>query len=192
GLVEKWGAAHYEGMIFGRRCISEVLKFVVVAGLLASLVGEVSAAVNAGKPNIILIFADDLGYGDIGCYGSTNATPNLDRMAKEGVRFTDFCVAQPVCSASRAALMTGRYCNRVGVLGALPPKSKIVLATNEVTIAEVLKGRGYATAIYGKWHLGDGPDSLPRNHGFDEYYGLPYSNDMWPNHPVNPERYPPL
>ena len=143
------------------------------------------------RPNIILIFADDLGYGDLGCYGSRNPTPNLDRMAAEGARFTDFYAAQAVCSASRAALLTGCYPNRVGILGALGPRSKVGLNSNEVTVAELLKSRGYATAIYGKWHLGDAPHFLPTRHGFDEFFGLPYSNDMWPNHPVN-TNYPPL
>lgn len=135
-------------------------------------------------PNIVLVFADDLGYGDLACYGAKGyQTPNLDRLAKEGVRFTDFYVAQAVCSASRAALLTGCYSNRVGILGALGPKDRHGINDNETTIAELLKGRGYATAIYGKWHLGHHPQFLPTRHGFDEYFGLPYSNDMWPKHP---------
>jgi arylsulfatase A len=154
--------------------------------------GLILPELSAATPNIVLILADDLGYGDLRCYGGKLATPNLDRMAKEGVRFADFYVSQPVCSASRAALMTGRYANRVGIFGALGPKSTNVLPSAELTIAEVLKTRGYTNAIYGKWHLGDSPGSLPPSQGFDDYYGLPYSNDMWPHHPVNPERYPPL
>lgn len=142
-------------------------------------------------PNIVLIFCDDLGYGDIGCFGSSNPTPNIDRMAREGVRFTDFYVGQAVCSASRAALLTGCYPGRVGIQGALGPRSKIGLNPAETTLAEVLKSRGYATAIYGKWHLGDAPEFLPTRQGFDEWYGLPYSNDMWPNHPTD-KSYPPL
>ncbi len=135
-------------------------------------------------PNIVVIFADDLGYGDLGCYGAPDiATPNLDRLAAEGMRFTSFYAAQAVCSASRAALLTGCYPNRIGILGALGPKSKTGLGETELTIAEVLRTRGYATAIYGKWHLGDAPQFLPTRHGFDEYFGLPYSNDMWPFHP---------
>lgn len=149
-------------------------------------------AAEPDRPNIVLIFADDLGYGDLGCYGTNRFTPRIDRMAREGVRFTDFYVPQAVCSASRAALMTGCYPNRIGISGALPPKSKVVLNTNELTIAEVLKTRGYATSAFGKWHLGDVAPFLPTYQGFDEYYGLPYSNDMWPQHPVNPEKYPPL
>jgi arylsulfatase A-like enzyme len=136
-------------------------------------------------PNVVIILADDQGYGDIGCYGAKDfETPNLDRMAKEGVRFTDFHVAQPVCSASRAALLTGCYPNRIGILGALGPASKHGISDKEKTIAEVLKPRGYATAIYGKWHLGHLDKFLPTRHGFDDYFGLPYSNDMWPKHPT--------
>jgi arylsulfatase A len=134
-------------------------------------------------PNVVLIYADDLGYGDLGCYGSKIPTPNLDRMAKEGMRFTDFYVSQAVCSASRAALLTGCYPNRIGILGALGPNSKNGISDKEMTIAQVLKPRGYATAIFGKWHLGHQPQFLPTRHGFDEYFGLPYSNDMWPKHP---------
>src|ERR1043166_2083365 len=145
------------------------------------------------RPNIVIIFADDLAYADLGCYGNARAkTPNLDRMAREGMRFTDFYVGQPVCSASRAALMTGCYPGRVGVFGAFGPKSRTALHTNEVTIAEILKTRGYATAIYGKWHLGSTPEFLPMRQGFYDYFGLPYSNDMWPFHPVHPTNYPPL
>ncbi len=142
-------------------------------------------------PNIVIIYADDLGYGDLGCYGNrTIRTPNLDRMAKEGVRFTDFYVAQAVCSASRTALLTGCYPNRVGILGALNPSSRIGISARETTLAEMLKAHGYATAIYGKWHLGHHPQFLPTRHGFDDYYGLPYSNDMWPQHPT--QKFPPL
>jgi arylsulfatase A-like enzyme len=132
----------------------------------------------------VIIFADDLGYGDLGCYGARGyRTPNLDRLAAQGTRFTSFYVAQAVCSASRAALLTGCYPNRIGILGALGPGSKTGLNPAELTLAEVLKTRGYATAIFGKWHLGDAPHFLPTRHGFDEYFGLPYSNDMWPFHP---------
>ena len=135
----------------------------------------------AQRPNFVVIFTDDQGYQDVGCFGAPQTkTPNLDRMAKEGARFTSFYVAQAVCSASRAALLTGCYPNRVGILGALGPGSTTGLHSNEVTIAEILKERGYATGIFGKWHLGDAPEFLPTRHGFDEYFGLPYSNDMWP------------
>src|SRR5688572_678232 len=144
-------------------------------------------------PNVVIVFADDLGYGDLGCYGARGyQTPHLDRMAAEGARFTDFYVAQAVCSASRAALLTGRYSNRVGILGALGPGAKNGIKDAELTLGEVFKSRGYATAAFGKWHLGDHDPYLPADNGFDEYFGLPYSNDMWPRHPENPRGYPPL
>src|SRR5579871_5257626 len=114
------------------------------------------------RPNVVLILTDDQGYADVGCYGAKGiATPNLDRMAREGVRFSDFYVAQPVCSASRAALLTGCYPNRVAILGALGPTSPLGLGPGERTVADLLKARGYATAAYGKWHLGHRPSSLP-------------------------------
>ena len=135
-------------------------------------------------PNIVLIFTDDQGYQDLSCYGSpTISTPNIDQMAKEGARFTNFYVSQPVCSASRASLLTGCYANRVGVSGAFSPYVGKGLHPDEETIAEILKPLGYATAIYGKWHLGSEPELLPTRQGFDEYFGIPYSNDMWPFHP---------
>jgi arylsulfatase A-like enzyme len=145
-----------------------------------------SARAAETPPNVVIVFADDFGYGDIGCYGAKGyQTPHLDRMAAEGVRFTDLYVAQAVCSASRTALLTGCYPNRVGILGALGPNSKNGIHDDEWTIAEVLKTRGYATAVYGKWHLGHHPQFLPTRHGFDDYFGLPYSNDMWPQHPTS-------
>lgn len=152
-----------------------------------------NAASDSRPPNIVLIFCDDLGYADVGCYGAKGyQTPHIDRLAREGVRFTDFYVPQAVCSASRVALLTGCYPNRVGILGALGPASKIGIHSNELTMAEMLKARGYATAIYGKWHLGRPLQFLPTAHGFDDYFGLPYSNDMWPKHPQAPTNYPPL
>ncbi|MCA9216066.1 MAG: sulfatase, partial [Planctomycetales bacterium] len=130
------------------------------------------------------IFIDDMGYADIGPFGARDyPTPNLDRMAAEGMRFTDFQVSSAVCSASRSALVTGCYHTRIGIHGALGPAAKIGINENEMTIAELCKQKGYATACYGKWHLGHNPKFLPTNHGFDEYFGLPYSNDMWPYHP---------
>jgi arylsulfatase A-like enzyme len=145
------------------------------------------------RPNVVIIYADDLGYADIGPFGAKRyRTPNLDRMAAEGIKFTDFYVAQAVCTASRTALLTGCYPNRLGMLGALGPDAKIGIADGERTLAEVCKSRGYATAIFGKWHLGRPPQFLPTHHGFDEYFGLPYSNDMWPKHPTNPRAYPEL
>ncbi|HEX7905400.1 MAG TPA: sulfatase [Chitinophagaceae bacterium] len=131
-------------------------------------------------PNIIVIFMDDMGYGDVGSYGATGyTTPNIDQMAKEGMRFTDFYAAQPICTVSRGALLTGCYPNRIGLKGALTPGSKVGLNSNEVTIPELLKTKNYTTAIVGKWHLGDAQQFLPLQHGFDQYFGLPYSNDMW-------------
>jgi arylsulfatase A len=131
-------------------------------------------------PNIILIYADDLGYGDLGCYGSSNETPNLDRMAREGARFTQFYSANPVCSPSRAALLTGRYPTRVGVPRVLFPYDKTGLGEGETTIAQMLKAKNYKTACIGKWHLGHLPPYLPTFKGFDQYFGIPYSNDMNP------------
>ena len=154
--------------------------FAVLAPL---LFGSAAAAERVERPNVVVIFCDDLGYGDIGPFGTPIETPNLDRMAAEGRVFTDFYAAQAVCSASRAALLTGCYSNRVGILGALGPGAKTGINAEETTIAEMLKDRGYATAAFGKWHLGDAPKFMPTEHGFDEYFGLPYSNDMWPLHP---------
>jgi len=132
-------------------------------------------------PNIILIFIDDLGYGDLGCYGATGyKTPNLDRLAAEGMKFNDFYAPQGVCTASRAGLLTGCYPNRIGLTGAFSPRTKHGINGDEITIAEMLKEQGYATAIFGKWHLGHHQQFLPLQHGFDEFTGLPYSNDMWP------------
>ena len=143
-----------------------------------------SAAASAGPPNIVIIFMDDMGYADIGAFGAEGyETPNLDRMAKEGRKFTDFYVTQAVCSASRAGLLTGCYNVRVGITGALGPSSKIGISDRETTIAEICKQKDYATACYGKWHLGHHEKFLPMQHGFDDYFGLPYSNDMWPYHP---------
>jgi len=136
---------------------------------------------NEALPNVVLIFIDDMGYGDIGTYGSIDyETPNLDKMATEGTRFTNFYAAQAVCSASRAGLLTGCYPNRIGISGALMPWSKIGLSDKEMTIAQLLKQKGYATGMAGKWHLGHQRQFLPLQHGFDEFLGLPYSNDMWP------------
>lgn len=135
-------------------------------------------------PNIVVIFIDDLGYADIGPFGAEGyETPHLDRMADEGRIFTDFHSATAVCSASRAALLTGCYPERVSILGALSPRSRNGINSDETTLAELCKSRGYATAIFGKWHLGHHRPFLPLQHGFDEYFGLPYSNDMWPFHP---------
>ena len=133
------------------------------------------------EPNIVIVLLDDMGYGDIESFGAINySTPNINRLADDGMLFTNFYSAQAVCSASRAGLLTGTYPNRIGIHGALSPGSKIGLNTNEKTIAEVLKEKNYKTAVIGKWHLGHQKEFLPLNHGFDYYYGIPYSNDMWP------------
>lgn len=138
-----------------------------------------------GQPNIILIHLDDMGYGDLSLTGATGyKTPHIDRMATEGLFFTHYYSPQAVSSASRAGLLTGCYPNRIGFAGALGPVSEIGISDDEVTIAELLKKKGYATAAYGKWHLGVQSQFLPTNHGFDEFYGIPYSNDMWPFHPT--------
>ena len=143
------------------------------------------------RPNVIVIFIDDEGYGDVGCYGATGfETPNLDQMASKGMKFTNFYSAQPVCSASRAGLLTGCYPNRIGFSGALFPGDTIGISPEEFTMAEMFKEQGYATACFGKWHLGWQKEFLPLQHGFDEYVGLPYSNDMWPNSNVTGERLP--
>jgi arylsulfatase A len=139
------------------------------------------------RPNFVVFYADDLGYADLRCFGGEQmVTPNLDQLASQGRRMTSFYVSQAVCSASRCSLMTGCYNVRVGILGALGPGAKNCLNPDEQTIAEVLKPRGYKTAIFGKWHLGDRGIGLPTNHGFDEYFG-----DMWPNHPTS-KAFPPL
>jgi arylsulfatase len=158
-----------------------LLSFFILSMISAFQFLPLKEAPKATPPNIILIFMDDLGYGDLSCYGALQyRTPNLDKLASEGVRFTNFLSAQAVCSASRAALMTGCYPNRVGISGALFPNAKVGLNPDETTIAELLKEKGYSTGIFGKWHLGDRPEFLPTKQGFDEYVGLPYSNDMWP------------
>ena len=131
------------------------------------------------KPNIVYIFADDLGYGDLSCYGAKDInTPNIDQIAKEGIKFTEFYSASSVCSPSRAALLTGRYPQRMGINTVFFPESFTGIPDTEITIPEILKEKGYATGIVGKWHLGHHSKYLPLQHGFDEYFGIPYSNDM--------------
>ena len=135
----------------------------------------------AGRPNLIVVFTDDMGYGDLSCYGHpTIRTPNLDRMAAEGVRLTSFYAAAPFCTPSRVALLTGRYPVRTGQYGNLGPNSKGGLSTNEVTMADALKELGYRTMCIGKWHLGHTAGYRPTERGFDHFFGLPYSNDMIP------------
>jgi arylsulfatase A-like enzyme len=157
------------------------------------------AGMNREKPNIVIILTDDQGYADLGCFGGTHVnTPRLDRMAEEGVRLTSFYVAAPLSSPSRAALMTGSYPKRVGM--AVGSRYSVLLSDDEwglnpseITIAEMLKGKGYTTGIFGKWHLGDQPEFLPTRQGFDEFYGIPYSHDIHPFHPRQDSfHFPPL
>ena len=162
---------------------TRMLVFVSVVGAALGCAGASAAARPApSKPNVVLIFIDDMGYGDIGPFGNTvNKTPSLDRMAREGRIFRQFYVSNTACTPSRSALMTGTYASRIGMDGRVVfPGEKRGLNPDEITIAELLKGKGYATGCFGKWHLGDQPPFLPLQQGFDEYFGIPYSNDMWP------------
>lgn len=169
----------------------------VVFGVLLAACGGNPQQPAPSPPNIVLIFIDDMGYGDIGPFGSTlNRTPNLDRMAAEGMKLTSF-YAHPVCTPSRASVMTGSYPIRNGLQtgywhAVLMPGDPQGIHEDEITVAEALGQQGYATGIIGKWHLGDQPEFLPNNHGFDYYFGLPYSNDMSPFLPRNQRNHPPL
>ena len=161
------------------------IRFVCLLALAGAGQRLAKAAEPAAKPNIVLIFCDDLGYADIGPFGSKkHRTPSLDRMAKEGRKFTTFYVTSGVCTPSRASLMTGCYPQRVGLhenetgRWVLFPGNARGLNAEETTMAEMLKSNGYQTAIIGKWHLGDQPEFLPTRHGFDYYFGIPFSNDM--------------
>ena len=146
---------------------------------------------NNNSPNIIFILTDDLGYGDLSSYGSeTIKTTNIDKLAEDGVKLTSYYAAQPVCSASRAAILTGAYPNRIGIYNAFGPTSNSGINHDEYTLAEMLKDNGYKTGIFGKWHLGSIKEFFPTKHGFDEFYGILYSNDMWRWHPEYPEGYP--
>ncbi|RRB06740.1 sulfatase family protein [Larkinella rosea] len=179
---------------FRTRTFSKIIfSIAFFAGIWFALSGWVSKP-KASPPNVVLFFIDDMGYGDLSCNGAAGyTTANLDRMAAEGTRFTSFLAAQAVCSASRAALLTGCYPNRLGISGAFGPNSPIGLNPDEETIAELLKEKGYATGIFGKWHLGSQKAFLPQQQGFDEYFGVPYSHDMWPLHPNQTKaNYPPL
>ncbi len=162
--------------------------------LFLSLLLTLPVAAETKLPNLVIVFCDDLGYSDIGPFGAQDyETPHLDKLAQQGSKLTNFHVSQPVCSASRASLLTGCYSNRIGIHGALSPKSEHGLADSEVTLAELAKQKGYVTCAVGKWHLGHHPQFLPTRHGFDSWLGLPYSNDMWPFHPeAKPGTYPDL
>src|SRR6188472_2676155 len=162
---------------------ASVVSFLFISSLLLQTPRAEAAQEKSPSrpPNIVIIFIDDMGYADIGPFGATAyKTPHLDQMAQEGRIFTDFHSATGVCSASRAGLMTGCYPERVSILGALNWKATTGINVDETTLAELCRSRGYATAIYGKWHLGHHKQFLPLQHGFDEYFGLPYSNDMSP------------
>lgn len=171
---------------------------VVAAAALSNNLNVTAATAPEGKPNFVIIFCDDMGYGDLGCYGNpTIQTPNLDKMASEGMKMTQFYVGAAVSTPSRSALLTGRLPVRNGLYGdkeaVLFPDSKSGLGQDEVTIARVLQQNGYATGCVGKWHLGAFSPYLPTDHGFDSYFGIPYSNDMSPaqNHGVRAKTYPP-
>ena len=160
--------------------------FYLLIGLLLFSCGK-----NETTPNIVFILTDDLGYGDLSSYGSkTINSENIDQLAKDGIKLTSYYAAQPVCSASRAAVLTGVYPNRIGIHNAFGPNSNSGINHNELTLAEMLKENGYSTGIFGKWHLGSKKEYFPTNHGFDEFYGILYSNDMWRWHPEYPEGYP--
>ena len=174
---------------------------VLVAGIF--LLGAFAWAAPSAKPNIVILFIDDMGYGDIGPFGNqVNQTPHLDRMEEEGIKFTQFYVANTACTPSRSALLTGTYAHRIGMDGGNGnlvvtfPGDKRGLNPNEITIAEMLRENGYATGCFGKWHLGDQPQFMPLAQGFDTYFGIPYSNDMWPLHtsknPITKRKYEPL
>lgn len=190
-LVFEWFPLLFGGVVM------RALLWCLTLGLVFGAHFAASVA-RAERPNFVLLFCDNLGYGDVGCFGSTkHRTPNIDRMAKEGLRLTSFYSASGVCTPSRAALMTGCYPRRVGLHrtdpdgAVLRPVSPNGLHPDETTIAEVLKAQGYATACIGKWHLGDQPEFLPTRQGFDHYFGVPYSDDMtarpgknWPPLPL--------
>ena len=164
-----------------------MVKAQLLSGLLAAS-SCVNIVIAADYTNVILVNLDDVGYGDFSCNGAYSyTTPHIDRLASEGVRFTHFLAVQPISGASRAGLLTGCYPNRIGFAGAPGPDSNYGIHPDEMTMGELLKQQGYATAIFGKWHLGSQRQFLPLQNGFDEYYGLPYSNDMWPNHPQQGE-----
>ena len=179
-------------MMMNRRSLMMPAVAAMVMVGATACVGAGKLADRAGKPNIVFIFIDDMGYGDIGPFGSTkNKTPQLDRMATEGMRLTQYYVSSTACTPSRSALLTGCYADRVGMDGRVNfPAGERGLNPKEITIAELLKARGYATGCFGKWHLGDQREFLPLQQGFDEYLGIPYSNDMWDG--GRNKKYPPL
>ena len=172
----------------------KIFKFnSLLLGVLAMLFLSCQSNLEKGTPNIVFVLTDDLGFEDLSSYGSKIInTPNLDKLASEGALLNSYYSPQAVCSASRAAILTGSYPNRIGFSGALGPNSKKGINSNELLISEMLKDKGYKTAAYGKWHLGDNKKFLPTRHGFDDFYGILYSNDMWPFHAEYPDSYPDL
>jgi len=173
-----------------------VSRLAFLLGLAVATLLMAPAALRAADgrpPNIVIFFTDDQGYADVGCFGAKDIrTPHFDRLAREGMRFTDFYVSQPVCTASRASLMTGCYANRVGLAGALNHTSREGIHPDETLLSELCKSRGYSTACYGKWHLGTAAMFNPTLHGFDDFLGIPYSNDNSKYHPVLADSMPPL
>ena len=156
----------------------------------ASATAAINCDTNKQRPNIVILLTDDQGYGDMRCYGNEKLqTPHLDQLAAEGTRFTNFYAGAAASTPSRAALLTGRYAERTGVPGVVDDQSENGLKRSEITLAEYLKQNDYATAIVGKWHLGYQPEYLPLRHGFTDFYGIPYSNDMWPYHPAPDHAY---
>jgi arylsulfatase A len=187
GLLPTGGAARQ------RHRIAALILTVLWTSLSIGMENHARSSEDRHAPNVIIIFTDDQGYADVGVFGAEGfTTPNLDRMAAEGMMFTDFYVSQAVCGASRASLLTGCYANRIGMLGAPSHRTRHGIHEAELLLSELCKQQGYATAIYGKWHLGHHRPFLPLQHGFDEYFGLPYSNDMWPYHPERPDAFPDL
>ena len=165
----------------------------LLLGLLVMLFSSCENISKPAPPNIIFVLTDDLGFEDLSSYGSKIiSTPNLDKLASEGALLNSYYSTQAVCSASRASILTGSYPNRIGFSGALGPNSKKGINPDELLISEMLKEKGYKTAVYGKWHLGDNEKFLPTRHGFDDFYGILYSNDMWPFHAEYPNSYPDL
>lgn len=167
-----------------RAFLKSVAGSVLAPGLASALPWQATAEqrkkTNGAHPNVLFMICDDLGFGDLGCYGSAIPTPNLDRLAAEGTRCTNHNSAHPICSASRAALLTGRYAPRSHTPGALFPLAKVAMAREEQTLANLFKDAGYSTHAVGKWHLGDEPGYLPTDRGFDTYLGVPWSDDMQP------------
>jgi len=181
----------FEGRVFMKDLLGVSFRLLLL--LVMPLAVERVDASDSRLPNVVLIFTDDQGYGDLGCFGATDVrTPNMDRLAAEGRKFTDFYVAQAVCTASRAALMTGCYANRVSLSGALNHTSPNGIHPDELLLPELLQQKGYATAILGKWHLGTAKEFHPLNNGFDQFFGIPYSNDNTKYHPVLHASMPPL